>query len=176
MEYIIQEILETERLKNDFGKLKLEPHDIADLIRSVAETYKNRKPGLELMRIPQKIMANVDIEKIRLVLKNVIENAFKYSNKNSRAVEVNIESGIHVTRIFFSDDGIGIPSEEIPYVFEPFYRVDRSRSKKIGGYGLGLGICKSIIQAHGGTISIINNRPRGTTVIIELPLITVSRE
>jgi signal transduction histidine kinase len=106
-----------------------------------------------------------------LVLKNVIENAFKYSDKKSRAVELRIESGNRFARIFVSDNGIGIPPEEIPYVFEPFYRIDRSRSKKIGGYGLGLSICKTIIQAHVGTISIANNRTRGVTVIIELPII-----
>jgi signal transduction histidine kinase len=171
MEYLIQEILETEKLKNDFGKIALEIHDIVELVRSFTETCKKRKPGLKLMHIPQKIMVNVDIERIKLVLKNVIENAFKYSDKNSHAVEVNIESGNRVVQIIISDDGIGIPSEEIPYVFEPFYRIDRSRSKKIGGYGLGLSICKTIIQAHGGTISITNNRPRGVTVIIELPLV-----
>jgi signal transduction histidine kinase len=171
MEYLIQEILETEKLKNDFGKLTLEMHDIAKLVRSFAETYKDKKPGLKLVRIPQKIMAKIDRERIRLVLKNVIENAFKYSDKKSRAVELSVESGNRVTRIFVSDNGIGIPSEELPYVFEPFYRIDRSRSRKIGGYGLGLSICKTIIQAHGGTISITNNRPRETTVIIELPII-----
>jgi signal transduction histidine kinase len=171
MEYLIQEILETEKLKNDFGKLTLEAHDIVELVRSFAETCKNKKPGLKLVRIPQKLLAKIDRERIRLVLKNVIENAFKYSDKNSRAVEVSIESGNRVVRIFVSDDGMGISSEEIPYVFEPFYRVDRSRSKKIGGYGLGLSICKAIIQAHGGIISITNNRPRGVTVIIELPLV-----
>jgi len=171
MEYLIQEILETEKLKNNYGKLTFKKHDIVELVRSFAETCKKRKPGLKLVHISQKIMANVDIERIRLVLKNVIENAFKYSNKNSRAVEVNIESGNRVARIIISDDGIGIPSEEIPYVFEPFYRIDRSHSNKIGGYGLGLSICKTIIQAHGGTISITNNRPRGVTVIIELPLV-----
>jgi signal transduction histidine kinase len=171
MEYLLQEILETEKLKNDFEQMTLEVHDIVELVRSLTENYKDKKPGLKLVRVPEKILVKIDRERIRLVLKNVIENAFKYSDKNSRAVEVSIESGNRVTQIFVSDYGIGIPSEEIPYVFEPFYRVDRSRSKKIGGYGLGLSICKTIIQAHGGTISITNNRPRGVTVIIELPLV-----
>jgi signal transduction histidine kinase len=171
MEYLIQEILETERLKNDYGKLKLEEHDIAELVRSFGETYKNKKPGLKLVRIPKEIIAKIDRERIRLVLKNAIENAFKYSDNKSRAVEVSIESGNRVARIYISDNGIGIPSNEIPYVFEPFYRIDRSRSKIIGGYGLGLSICKTIIQAHGGTISITKNRPRGITVIIELPIV-----
>lgn len=171
MEYLIQEILETERLKNDFGKLTLEMYDIMELVRSFAETYKNKKPGLKLVCIPQKLIANVDVERIRLVLKNIIENAFKYSDKNSRPVEVSIESGNRVARISISDNGIGISCKELPFVFEPFYRIDHSRSKKIGGYGLGLSICKTIIQAHGGTISITNNRHRGITVIIELPIV-----
>jgi signal transduction histidine kinase len=171
MEYLIQEILETDRLKNDFGQLTLEVHDIVELVRSFTETYKDKKPGVKLMRLPEKIPVKIDRERIRLVLKNIIENAFKYSDKNSRAVEVSIESESRIARIIISDDGIGIPPEEIPHVFEPFYRVDRSRSKKIGGYGLGLSICKTIIEAHGGAISLLNNRPRGVTVIIELPLV-----
>jgi signal transduction histidine kinase len=173
MEYLIQEILETEKLKNDYGKLKLENLDIADIVQSFAETCKNRKPGLIIVRTPKKIMVNVDEERIRMVLKNIIDNAFKYSNRSSRSVKINIDSGNGMARISISDDGIGVPSDEIPYVFEPFYRIDRSRSKIIEGYGLGLSICKTIIHAHGGNITITNNRPRGTTVIIELPLILV---
>ena len=169
MEYLIQEILESEKLRNDFGKLILEPYDIIELIRPFAETCKNRKPGLKLMRTPLKMMVTIDVERIRLVLKNVIDNAFKYSLNKSHAIELKIEKVPGFARISISDDGIGIPPEETPYVFEPFYRIDRSRSKKIGGYGLGLSICKTIIQAHGGTISITNNHPRGTSVIIELP-------
>ncbi len=171
MEYLIQEILESEKLKNGYGKLNLQTHNIADLVRSFSENCKGRKPGLKLVGIPERIMVNIDSERIRLALKNIIENAFKYSKKDSRAIQVNMESGSRSVRIKISDDGIGIPPEDIPYVFEPFYRVERSRSKKIGGYGLGLSICRTIIQAHGGTISLTPNRPRGTTVIIELPLL-----
>lgn len=58
----------------------------------------------------------------------------------------------------------GIPEEYIAYLFDPFYRVDKSRSKKTDGYGLGFSLCKKIMQAHGGRIEIINNEERGTTV------------
>jgi signal transduction histidine kinase len=67
------------------------------------------------------------------------------------------------------DDGPGIPSPDMPNLFEPFYRVDRSRSKKTGGYGLGLSIAKRIVEAHGGTIAAANNATRGASFIVTLP-------
>jgi signal transduction histidine kinase len=67
-----------------------------------------------------------------------------------------------------SDDGPGIPAADIGNVFEPFFRVDRSRSKKTGGYGLGLSICKRIVEAHGGTIVVENNPTRGASFIVTL--------
>ncbi len=175
MEYLIQEILESEKLKNGYGKLNLQMHNIAEIVRSFSESFKGRKPGLTLVDIPERLMVNIDSERIRLSLKNIIENAFKYSKKDRRDIEMRVERGSGSVRIKISDDGIGIPREEIPYVFEPFYRVERSRSKKIGGYGLGLSICRTIIQAHGGSISLTPNQPRGTTVSIELPLHQVSQ-
>ena len=65
------------------------------------------------------------------------------------------------------DDGIGIPEDQIPSLFEPFFRVDRSRSKATGGYGLGLHLCKKIMEAHGGEIHIRNNE-KGKGVSVEL--------
>jgi hypothetical protein len=67
------------------------------------------------------------------------------------------------------DDGPGIPSQDMPNLFEPFYRVDRSRSKKTGGYGLGLSIAKRIVEAHGGTIGAANNAHRGVAFTVTLP-------
>ena len=64
------------------------------------------------------------------------------------------------------DDGPGIPAEHLPYLFEPFYRVDKSRSKKTGGYGLGLSLCKKIMEAHGGRIDVFNNEIKGATIVI----------
>ena len=67
------------------------------------------------------------------------------------------------------DDGPGIPEADLPHLFEPFFRVDRSRSRKTGGYGLGLGICKRIVEAHGGRIEAANNPTRGACFTITFP-------
>lgn len=68
-----------------------------------------------------------------------------------------------------SDDGPGIPTEDTASLFEPFFRVDRSRSKKTGGYGLGLSICKRIMEAHGGDIAVQNNPGRGVAFVLTFP-------
>ena len=67
------------------------------------------------------------------------------------------------------DDGPGIPEADLGHVFEPFFRVDRSRSRKTGGYGLGLSICRRIVEAHGGTITASNNPGRGATITLRFP-------
>ena len=67
------------------------------------------------------------------------------------------------------DTGCGIPAEDLPHVFEPFYRVDTSRSKRTGGYGLGLSICKTIMEAHGGGITVESEPGQGATVSLLLP-------
>jgi signal transduction histidine kinase len=69
------------------------------------------------------------------------------------------------------DDGPGIPAADLANVFEPFFRVDRSRSRRTGGYGLGLSICKRVVEAHGGSIAVENNPGRGVTFTLTLPAI-----
>lgn len=97
---------------------------------------------------------DIDREKVRTVLRNLLENAIKYSLPDSRAIEVSaVQNGDHVV-IRVTDDGPGIPERDVASLFEPFFRVDRSRSKKTGGYGLGLSISKRIVEAHGGTIGV----------------------
>jgi signal transduction histidine kinase len=126
------------------------------------------------------------------VFRNLLENAVKYSQPDSRAVELTLTlspaasamprraeaprstpapapSGGDTVIIRVTDDGPGIPEADIENLFEPFFRVDRSRSKKTGGYGLGLSICKRIIEAHGGTITAENNPVRGASFIVSLP-------
>ena len=67
------------------------------------------------------------------------------------------------------DRGMGIPEEDLPYIFEPFYRVEKSRSQTIKGYGLGLNLCKTIMEAHKGKIEIKSSLEKGTTVTLYFP-------
>jgi signal transduction histidine kinase len=117
----------------------------------------------------RELVLDIDADKMRTVLRNLLENAFKYSLPDSCAVELSTsQSGDNVV-VRVSDDGPGIPESDLDNIFEPFFRVDRSRSKSTGGYGLGLSICKRIMEAHGGAITVERNPGRGTTFLLMLP-------
>lgn len=98
---------------------------------------------------------------------NLVENGIKYAGNGSR---VTIAGGDNKNRtiIMVSDTGPGIPSEALEHIFEPFYRVDKSRSRAIGGSGLGLSIVKGIIEKHNGRISVDSKTGKGTTFTVEL--------
>jgi two-component system phosphate regulon sensor histidine kinase PhoR len=98
-----------------------------------------------------------------------MDNAIKYSLADSRAIEVSAAYDDERVVLRVSDDGPGIPEEDRGTIFEPFFRVNRSRSKTPPGYGLGLSICKHIIEAHGGTIEVQNRDGRGTVFEVTLP-------
>ncbi|MBX7150024.1 HAMP domain-containing protein [bacterium] len=103
---------------------------------------------------------------------NLVSNASKYSPIGSPIrISVNVNNGkTNQIEIHVNDEGIGIDPDELPRVFERFYRVDKSRSKEFGGSGLGLAICKMIAELHGGSISLLSERNKGTTAKIILPI------
>ena len=106
------------------------------------------------------------------VLKNLLANALKYSNAENAPVGISINETDSGTHIEIQDHGQVFPEETgltLDLIFEPFYRNDKSRNKKTGGYGLGLSLCKTIIEAHGGTISVKSKFGEGATFCLNLP-------
>lgn len=99
---------------------------------------------------------------------NLIDNSYKY-NREKGSITVRGSKTNKCVRIDVEDTGIGIPAEHLPYIFDAFYRVDGSRSRKIAGSGLGLSIVKTIIERHGGTISVSSENMKGTKISIQLP-------
>jgi signal transduction histidine kinase len=91
----------------------------------------------------------------------------KYSKEGTK-IDLIVKKSAESLTITLKDQGIGIPEQDLPYVFDKLYRVEKSRSRKSGGYGLGLSIVKEIVEAHGGEITIISQRGKGTTVEIVL--------
>ncbi|HLY42851.1 MAG TPA: HAMP domain-containing sensor histidine kinase [Terracidiphilus sp.] len=169
MEVMISELLELERIRNGHG-LRRERQDLMSLLRQVAEAHGDEHPGVRLSAPSLELFIDIDREKIRTVMRNLLENARKFSLPDSRPVEVHVAEEDGMVRVQVRDDGPGIPAIDLPNLFEPFYRVDRSRSRKTGGYGLGLSICKRIMEAHGGGIAVSNNNPgRGATFVLLFP-------
>ncbi len=172
---LLDDLDEIARLES--GQLQLNKTNfiIQDLLKDVYETLflkaKEKsirfavKKGCEL---PLGVFA--DKEKIRQVFTNLVDNAIKYSNDNDliEASFYNVD-GKHVL-IEISDEGVGIPEEHIPRIFERFYRTDLARSRKEGGSGLGLSICKHIVEAHGQNIHVRSKLDVGTSIGFSLPV------
>jgi signal transduction histidine kinase len=168
MEMMVAELLELERLRDGRG-LNPSVQKIAPILREATARFNSRRPGVHVSAASQEIELIIDADKIRTVLRNLLENAFKYSLPDSRPVEISCAQNDQSVVIRVSDDGPGIPIKDAAGLFEPFFRVDRSRSKKTGGYGLGLSICKRIMEAHGGDIVFQNNPVRGASFILTFP-------
>jgi signal transduction histidine kinase len=170
MEAMITEILETDRLKDGHGKLALESREIVSILKETAKAYETKGPGIQWGFMPESLFLNIDAKRVVTVLKNILENAVKCSSPASKPIVISLSTDAEVAIIKIKDDGSGIPEKDIPLLFEPFYRVDRSRSKETGGYGLGLSLCKKIMEAHAGQIRISNNEQHGVTITLEFPL------
>jgi signal transduction histidine kinase len=168
IELMITELLESERLKNDKGNLIKSRENLANLIKEISDEFKDIPPGIVLKNFPELLYLNFDYERMKIAVKNIIENSIKYSLPDSNPIIISLEEKVSKAIIKIIDDGIGIPQEDLPFVFEPFYRADKSRSKKIKGFGLGLSICKKIIEAHGGKIEVASNPDKGITVTLTL--------
>ena len=169
MDVMIGELLELERLRDGRGIVTARQNIVA-LVADVTRNYDERAPGVRFSQPASAIFADVDAERLRIVVRNVLENAVKYSLPDSRPVEITASQNGESVSIRVADDGPGIPERDMPNLFEPFFRVDRSRSRKTGGYGLGLSIAKRIIEAHGGSIAVENRLPRGTSFTVTLPV------
>lgn len=169
METMLEEILITEQLKNNNGQLKLSQIHPLSLVRQLAVHYKSRKPKIRVIVPTHDIIFQADEERVAIVCRNVIENALKYSSHQKKPVKIFFKETRSHVKIYIQDYGIGIPQEEQERVFEPFYRVDKSRTKTSGGYGLGLSLCFEIMRAHGGTIELKSSLNHGTLITLTWP-------
>jgi signal transduction histidine kinase len=165
METMVGEVLELERLRGGHG-IQTSRADLVALTRDMVERFADREPGARLVSAPASVWIDIDRERVRTVLRNLLENAVKFSLPGSRPVEVTVSEEPDAVRVRVSDDGAGIPEGVADTLFEPFYRLDPSRSRKTGGYGLGLSICRRIMEAHGGTIAIEPRLGRGATFLL----------
>jgi signal transduction histidine kinase len=168
MEIMISELLELERLR-DGPVIATARENVASILDEAARGFQDRPPGIRVIPTSREIFVNIDVDRMRTVIRNLLENALKYSLPDSRPVEVSVTQNDQDVVIRVTDDGPGIPEQDLPSLFAPFFRVDRSRSKKTGGYGLGLSISKRIVEAHGGTIVVANNLTRGASFVVTLP-------
>ena len=169
MEKMVGGILETARLRHKYAELKKQPADLVALLKQTAAAFEKQPPGIVTVDLPQEVILQVDPHQIKTVFENLLSNAFKYCEPESDPVKISLERRATDVIVRVEDHGIGIPQEELAHIFEPFYRVDKSRSKDTGGYGLGLSLCKTIMEAHEGKIEVQSRLKEGTTVCLFFP-------
>lgn len=141
--------------------------DVVDQVRNAAD---QKGVLLEVAPLQEWAVLGDDVQLSRLLF-NILDNAVKFTNSGGR-VSVRADARNGQVRVAVSDIGIGIPSADLPHVFERFYRADKSRNHETGGAGLGLAIAKGIVDAHHGAISLISKVGVGTTVQVQLPLMS----
>ncbi|RNB78142.1 HAMP domain-containing protein [Brevibacillus nitrificans] len=141
-----------------------------DLVKLSEETSKWMKRTYEhpitVHVREEQVLVCVDEQKIKQLLVILLDNALTYSSK---PIQIEIEQQPRAVKISVIDQGVGIPAEDLPHIFDRFYRVDKARARETGGTGLGLSIAKRIVDAHGGEINVLSEEGRGTTFMVTLP-------
>jgi two-component system phosphate regulon sensor histidine kinase PhoR len=169
---IVQDLLILSEVEEENTKLMLTKVDLKFLLNNLILIFdqKLRNKHLELMMDiePNFPKILVDAFRIEQVFINLIDNAIKYTDEG--CIKITVKKINNFAHIKISDSGIGISADDISRVFERFYLVDKSRSSKVGGSGLGLSIVKHIILLHNGTIEVKSEKNKGTEFIIKLPL------
>jgi len=169
MEHLVTAILESARLARAGEEIRRQRFDLAAVLRRVTARFSDRPPGVRLEGLPASCFIEGDTELVATVLRNIVDNGVKYSEADAEPVMVALEEREGQARVTVRDKGPGIPTADLPRIFDAFYRVDPSRSRGTGGYGLGLSICKSIVAAHGGSIAVESTVGVGTKVTVIFP-------
>ncbi|MBI3877367.1 MAG: HAMP domain-containing protein [Verrucomicrobia bacterium] len=152
---------QTERVRFDLAKLAATTAEQMSLLAEDKGVAVNCAAA-------QPVEVEGDRARLKQVIVNLLDNAIKFTPKGGNIMLSVSSTGSHAV-LEVADTGIGIPAEAMPRVFERFFRVDKARSRGMGGAGLGLSIVKSIVAAHGGTVSVKGERPNGTSFQIQLP-------
>lgn len=147
-----------------------EPFDVSELIRKLVKNFDSEFLSKDIQvsfsGSSEEIFADKD--KISQVLVNLLSNAQKYTPQGGK-VQISVKGTEEYTEIIVKDNGPGIPEEDLPFIFERFYRADKSRNRLTGGSGIGLAIAKAIMNAHKGNIEVVSIVGQGSEFILKLP-------
>ncbi|QDV33227.1 sensor histidine kinase [Tautonia plasticadhaerens] len=174
LDNLVQDMLRLARLESSDAPFLLEPMALGPIVRACVSDHEPRARARE-----QRLIAECDAlddsvrvraaeEAIRQILDNLIDNAIKYSPEGA-SIRIAARTDDQRVRLDVADSGPGIPRDDIPRIFERFYRVDKARSRSLGGTGLGLAIVKHLAQSLGGEVGVESQLGVGSTFTIRLP-------
>jgi two-component system phosphate regulon sensor histidine kinase PhoR len=169
---LVEDLLTLARLEAKETTLQVAPVDAAVFLNRVARDWSKRlvKKNLKLEVKAENDLPLLHADEFRLeqVMQNLLDNAMNYSTENGKITISATACDAHIT-FSVSDQGSGIAPDDLPRIFERFYRADKARSRELGSTGLGLSIVKHIAQLHGGDVSAESELGKGTTIHISLP-------
>lgn len=170
---LVNDFLELSRIEFREVKPQRTPLDLTSEIKKIIDIIgpRFRKKQLTLKaELPKHpVVVQADSDMIRQVIENLMDNSFKYTPRGGQ-VTVRLLPGQEEVVVVVEDNGIGIPADDLSRVFERFYRVDKTRSRKLGGTGLGLAIVKHIVNAHGGRVWVESEFGKGSSFYFSLPV------
>lgn len=168
---LVEELKYLTDIENHKFTLKVQEYplskDLNEILQGFQYQFQDKKIKLNA-NIKEEIYINGDRDKIRQVFINLISNAIKFTDAGGK-INIQLLECNKQIKIIIEDTGIGIGEEDLPYVFQRFYRSDVSRSRKTGGTGIGLSITKTVIEAHGGRIKVESKKNEGSKFTIILP-------
>lgn len=167
---LVKELFNLAKMDENTFSIEKEKVHLLSFFQSIMEKVSpalNENHMELILTCPSEHYEEIDPIRFEQVILNLLDNARKYSEPNTKiVVEVRpVDAKLHIT---VQDEGKGIPSEDLPRIFERFYRVEKSRTRALGGSGLGLSIVKQLVEAHGGTIEVFSSVDVGTTFKIIL--------
>nr|WP_315019601.1 ATP-binding protein [uncultured Aminipila sp.] len=170
MTKLLDTLLFISKSDNEIVKLEKTRFWLNELIVEVIKESKLVTDKHEIFfDINDSIIIEADKRLIKQMLRAIIDNSIKYTPENGK-ITINSKALGNYAAITISDTGLGIPKEDLPHIFDRFYRVDKARSREFGGTGLGLSIVKWIIEIHGGTIIAESEMGKGTEMTVRFPL------
>ncbi len=169
MQLLVEDLLALTRAEG--ARLNTKPTDVLELVLSAKSTVDAAFPDRRVEVIadtPDVAQVNGDPDRLHQVLVNLITNAYKHAGSDAE-VTVTVRHNLDRVVIDVADNGSGMEPKDAEHIFERFYRADSSRNRATGGSGLGLAITKSLVEAHGGTVSVTTAPGEGSTFTISIP-------
>jgi len=170
---LVTELFELAKLESCETRPVPEPFAIGELVQDVSQKYRleaeKRHVRIEAKLAEGLPFVSADIGLIERVLENLIDNALKYTPEEGE-IRISLEPGEHAVAVEVADTGCGIPGDELPHVFDRFYRSKSGPTAREGGAGLGLAISKKILDLHGSRIDVRSEVGKGTTFTFDLPI------
>lgn len=175
MKLLRDDLLDLSRFDTKVNKFNKTIINLVDLIESCVRqniiVAANKNQTITFDKPNEEMLIFADTARINQVLTNIVSNAMKYSPENS-SIKITVEEKKHSYYVSIADNGIGMPKESLSRIFDRFYRVDKARSRAMGGNGLGLSIAKEIMDAHHGMIQAYSELGKGTTMVLIFPKFT----